>query len=142
MDDLVWDLTDFSHESNDFWDNGQVLIKGDSGIAQVVIEATKGDSDEGYVAVDSVFFVADYEECETKPSDAITTNTPTTTENAETSTSGNPTTPGPYDTCTFKNVQWVETVLYLIIFSRIHLVNVVVENNCLWTTLARKLSSA
>ena len=79
MDDLVWDLTDFSHESNDFWDNGQVLIKGDSGIAQVVIEAYKGDSDEGYVAVDSVFFVADYEECETKPTDAITTNTPPTT---------------------------------------------------------------
>ena len=104
MDDLVWDLTDFSHESNDFWDNGQVLIKGDSGIAQVVIEAYKGDSDEGYVAVDSVFFVADYEECETKPSDAITTNTPTTTENTETSTNGNRTTPGPYDTCTFKNV--------------------------------------
>ena len=76
MDDLVWDLTEFSHESNDFWDNGQVLIKGDpfENIAQVVIEATKGDSDEGYVAVDSLFFVSDYEECETKPSDAITTN--------------------------------------------------------------------
>ena len=79
MEDLVWDLTDFSHESNDFWDNGQVLIKGDSGIAQVVIEATKGDSDEGYVAVDSVFLVTDFTECETKPSDAITTNTPPTT---------------------------------------------------------------
>ena len=79
MEALVWELTDFSHESNDFWDHGQVLIKGDFGLAQVGIWATKGDSEEGYVAVDSVFFVADFTECETQPPDAITTSSPFTT---------------------------------------------------------------
>ena len=37
---------------------------------QVVIEATKGDSEDGYVAVDTVMLQDQFSECATRPAEA------------------------------------------------------------------------
>ena len=37
---------------------------------QVVIEATKGDSEEGYVAVDTVMLQDQFSQCATRPAEA------------------------------------------------------------------------
>ena len=78
-DTVVWDLTHFSHESNELWEEAQVLVTGQQVTIvidwtpqlsrdwwQVVIEATKGDSE----AVDTVMLQDQFSQCATRPAEA------------------------------------------------------------------------
>ena len=52
--DYIWDLTDYTMESNDQWGNGQVNFN----THQLIIAATHADntSTSGYAAIDGKFF--------------------------------------------------------------------------------------
>ena len=73
---MIWNLTAFSHESNGIWEDAQVLVFGE----QYSIEATRGESSEGYVAIDTIITLDEFNHCDTKPPEAavgdVTTPTP------------------------------------------------------------------
>ena len=69
---LVWDLTDTTQESNEKWEVGQTYFTG----LQVKLVAERGASDNGYVAVDSIFM--DTVHCSPFPEDASPSSTTTT----------------------------------------------------------------
>lgn len=67
-------MTAFSHESNGIWEDAQVLVLGE----QYSIEATRGDSTEGYVAIDTIITLDEFNNCDTKPHEAAVGDTTTT----------------------------------------------------------------
>ena len=69
---LVWALTDRTQESNEQWEVGQTFFLGQ----QVKIVAERGESDNGYVALDSIFM--DDVHCSPFPEDASPNMTSTT----------------------------------------------------------------
>ena len=50
--DYIWDLTDYTMESNEQWGTGQVNFN----THQLIIEATHGDNTTGYAAIDGKLF--------------------------------------------------------------------------------------
>ena len=72
--EVVWELNDTSHESNELWQDAQVPVTG-----PLTIQACRGDTDNGYVAVDTVILVEEISACEIIPAEATPTPTPTPT---------------------------------------------------------------
>ena len=71
IEEVVWELNDTSHESNELWQDAQVPVTG-----PLTIQAVRGDTDNGYVAVDTVILVEDASACEIIPAEATPTPTP------------------------------------------------------------------
>ena len=72
--ETFWELNDTLPESDALWQDAQVLV-----IGPITIQAIKGNTDNGFVAVDSVILLEDYNNCATIPADAKPTTPPTTT---------------------------------------------------------------
>ena len=97
--EYIWDLTDFTMESNEEWWVGEVNFS----THQLVFEATHGDNStqSGYVAIDDVFF--DFSpnnvNCDVLPPEAVVTPTefPPTGKSTTSSSSSDP------QFCNFEN---------------------------------------
>ena len=75
--EVFWELNDTLPESDALWQDAQVLV-----IGPVTIQAIKGNGDNGFVAVDNVILVEDYNNCAIIPADAKPTPPPSTTTTA------------------------------------------------------------
>ena len=86
--DIFWELNDTLPESDALWQEGQVLVTG-----PITIQTLKGDENNGFVALDSIVLVEDYNNCDIIPADAKPSPPTTTT-----------TTPSPpsLDNCDFE----------------------------------------
>ena len=78
IEEVVWELNDTSHESNELWQDAQVPVTG-----PLTIQAVRGDTDNGYVAVDTVILVEDASACEIIPAEATPTPTPPSLDNCD-----------------------------------------------------------
>ena len=71
-------MNDTLPESDALWQDAQVLV-----IGPLTIEAIKGDVDNGFVAIDSVILVDDYNNCDIIPPDAKPTPPPPSLDNCD-----------------------------------------------------------